>query len=214
MTMKRRPLLIAALLIPAVVCGCVSLTVGKDTPAQMQFRISDRGAAPGQAARPIGRELVIAPQPGASIDDSYALAYSRTPQQRAAYQFASWSDRPSARLAQLLVDRLAARNAFASVAVIGRGVAGNVQLNLSVNDFYHDATSDPGTARVEVNAELIDRATRRLLGRKTFSATAPVDRADSTSAAAALSAASTTVLDQLVAWIETTAASTSVAAKD
>jgi len=213
MKMRARRLLLAVLTTVAV-CGCVSLTVGKDTPAQMQFRISDQGAASAQPARPISRELVVAPQPGASIDDSYALAYSRTPQQRAAYQFASWSDRPSSRLAQLLVDRLAARHAFTSVALVGRGVSGNLQLNLTVNDFYHDATSDPGTARVEVNAELIDRATRRLLGRKTFGATAPVDRADSTAAAAALSAASTAVLDQLVAWIESVATSTAVAAKD
>lgn len=210
----RGRLLLVAFLLPAVVSGCVSLTVGKDTPAQMQFRITDQGAAPAPAARPIGRELVIAPQPGASIDDSYALAYSRTPQQRAGYQFASWSDRPSTRLSQLLVDRLAARNAFVSVALVGRGVAGNLQLNVAVNDFFHDASSDPGTARVEVNAELIDRLTRRLLGRKTFTATAPVARADSAAAAAALSNASSTVLDQMVAWVEATAAPAALAARD
>ncbi|HTN48186.1 MAG TPA: ABC-type transport auxiliary lipoprotein family protein [Burkholderiaceae bacterium] len=203
--------LLAAAAATALASGCVSLTVGKDTPVQSQFRIVDRGAPPAPAARPIGRELVIAPQPGASVDDSFALAYSRAAQQRAAYQFASWSDRPSSRLAQLLVDRLTARNAFTSVALVGRGVAGNLQLNLTVNDFFHDASSDPGTARVEVSAELIDRTTRRLLGRKVFNATAPVERADSAAAAAALSAASSTVLDQLTAWVEATAAPSALA---
>lgn len=214
MTMRRHWQLLLLTICAALVTGCVSLTVGKDTPQQTQFRIVDRNTAPAPAARQIGRDLVIAPQPGASVDDSYALAYSRTTPQRAAYQFASWSDRPSSRLAQLLVDRLAARNAFSSVALVGRGVAGTLQLNLSVNDFFHDAATDPGTARVEVSAELVDRATRRLIGRKNFSATAPVAHADSGSAAAALSTASSTVLDQLTAWIEATAAPGALAARD
>ena len=214
MTMRRHWQLLLLTISAALVTGCVSLTVGKDTPQQTQFRIVDRNGTPAPAARQIGRDLVIAPQPGASVDDSYALAYSRTNQQRAAYQFASWSDRPSSRLAQLLVDRLSARNAFTSVALVGRGVAGTLQLNLSVNDFFHDAATDPGTARVEVSAELVDRATRRLIGRKIFSATAPVANADSGSAAAALSTASSAVLDQLTTWIEATAAPGALAARD
>lgn len=194
----------------ALTGGCISVDIGKDTAQQAQFRLVD-GSTISPAARPIGRELVVAPQPSAAIDDSFALAYSRVPNQRAAYQFASWSDRPSSRLAQLLVDRLAARRAFASVALIGRGVTGDLQLNLTVNDFYHDAAESPGTARVEVSAELIDRTARRLLARKTFVATAPVAQANAAAAAAALSAASRQVLDQLVDWVEASSAPSSVA---
>ena len=69
-------------------------------------------------------------------------------------------------------------------------------------------------ARVEVSAELVDRATRRLIGRKIFSATAPVANADSGAAAAALSTASSAVLDQLTTWIEATAAPGALAARD
>jgi cholesterol transport system auxiliary component len=190
--------------------GCISVDIGKDTAQQAQFRIVDGGATT-PAARTNGRELVIAPQPSAAVDDSFALAFSRAPNQRAAYQFATWSDRPSSRLAQLLVDRLAARRSFASVALIGRGVAGDLQLNLAVNDFYHDAASSPGAARVEVSAELIDRAARKLLARRTFVATAPVTQANAAAAAAALSDASRQVLDQLVDWVEASSAPSSSA---
>jgi cholesterol transport system auxiliary component len=190
----------------ALLCaGCVSVEVGKDTAQQAQFRILDGSAAQQPAARPNGRDLVIAPQPSAAVDDSFALAYSRAPNQRAAYQFATWSDRPSSRLSQLLVDRLDTRRAFNAVALVGRGVAGNLQLNLSVNDFFHDAASSPGTARVDVTAEMIDRSTRKLIARQSFSATAPVAQANSAAAAAALSVASRQVLDQLVAWTEANA---------
>jgi cholesterol transport system auxiliary component len=197
------PLVVTAVVL--LVTGCVSVDIGKDTAQQAQFRILGGDPAPQPAARSNGRTLVIAPQPSAAIDDSFALAYSRAPNQRAAYQFATWSDRPSNRLSQMLVDRLAARRAFASVALAGRGVAGDLQVNLGVNDFFHDVASSPGTARVEVAAEMIDRTTRKLIARQSFSATAPVEEANAAAAAAALSVASSRVLDQLVAWIEANA---------
>jgi ABC-type uncharacterized transport system auxiliary subunit len=100
--------------------ACVSVEIGKDTQQQAQFRIIDGSTAPSAAAvRSNGRALIVSPQPAASVDDSFALTYSRSPNQRAAYQFATWSDRPSNRLAQLLVDRLAARRRR-SVALAGR----------------------------------------------------------------------------------------------
>jgi cholesterol transport system auxiliary component len=190
--------------------GCISLNIGKDTAQQAQYRIIDRETS-APAVRSSRHSLVVAPQPSAAVDDSFALAYSRAANQRAAYQFATWNDRPSNRLAQLLVDRLSARSTFTSVALLGRGVAGDLQLNLSVNDFYHDAAASPGTARVEVSAELIDRGPRTLLARRVFTATAPVEEANAAGAAAALSAASRDVLDQIVSWIETTSATSSLA---
>ena len=129
-------------------------TVGKDTPQQAQFRIVDRNGAPAPAARQIGRDLVIAPQPGASVDDSYrACLFAHEP--------------AACRLPVRVVERpsleplgaAAGRSALCAQCIyLGR--AGrprrrrHLQLNLSVNDFFHDAATDPGTARVEVSAEL------------------------------------------------------------
>ncbi len=191
--------------------GCISVDIGKDTVQQAQFRILDGNGAAQPAARSTGRELVVAPQPSSAVDDSFALAYSRAPNQRAAYQFATWSDRPSSRLSQLLVDRLAARRAFTSVALAGRGVGGDLQLNLSVNDFFHDAASSPGRRASKSLPNCIDRTTRKLIARQSFSATAPVAQADSAAAAAALSVASSRVLDQLVVWVEANASPAALA---
>lgn len=206
----RLPLLALAA-VGLLAAGCISLDIGKDTQQQAQFRIVDGGTAPTAASRSNGRDLIVSPQPAASVDDSFAMTYSRAPNQRAAYQFATWSDRPSSQLAQLLVDRLAARRAFGSVSLAGRGVAADLQLNVSVSDFYHDAATSPGTARVEVGAELIDRSTRKLIARQTFAAVAPVAHANSAAAAAALSTASTKVLDDLVVWVEAKSAPATLA---
>ena len=209
--LRRSLALVAVAAVGLAASGCISVDVGKDTQQQAQFRIVDGGTAPTPAARSNGRDLLVSPQPAASVDDSYALTYSRLANQRAAYQFATWSDRPSSRLAQLLVDRLAARRAFASVTLAGRGVAGDLLLNISVNDFFHDASSSPGTARVEVTAELIDRNARKLVARQAFAATALVAEANSAAAAASLSVASTKVLDELTVWVEAKAAPATLA---
>ena len=211
MNLRPRLPLVALVAVGLLAAGCISLDIGKDTQQQAQFRIVDSGTAPTAASRSNGRDLIVSPQPAASVDDSFAMTYSRTPNQRAAYQFATWSDRPSNQLARMLVDRLSARRAFASVSQAGRGVAADLQLNVSVNDFYHDAASSPGTARVEVVAELVDRSTRKLIARQTFAATAPVAQANSTAAAAALSAASIKVLDDMVVWVEAKSAPATLA---
>ena len=52
------------------------------------------------------------------------MAYSRNGQQRELYQFASWSDRPSARIVQLLSERIEARGMFESVSRLGGGIGG------------------------------------------------------------------------------------------
>lgn len=203
----------AGVLLAAVVCtACITVDVGHDSGPQSQFRIVDSGTASTARARPLGRELLVSPIPNSAVDDSFSLAFSRAPNQRAAYQFATWSERPSNRLAQLLVERLATRGAFNSVALLGRGVGGDLQVNLTVNDFYHDAAADPGAANIVVTAELIDRAKRKLIARQRFTATSTVQQGNAASAAAALGQASTLILDQLVTWVETTAAPAALAA--
>lgn len=205
--LTRAAVSLAAMLFTA----CVSVDVGHDGSPQSQFRIVDSGPAATARVQPLGRELLIAPIPGSAVDDSFSLAFSRAPDQRAAYQFATWSDRPSNRLAQLLVERLATRGAFNSVALLGRGVGGDLQINLTVNDFYHDAASSPGSARIVVTAEMINRTTRKLIARQRFTATSPVEQANAAAAAAALGRASTLVLDQLVTWAEASAAPAALA---
>ncbi len=193
----------------AVLAGCVSVDVGHDGGATAQYRLSAPTAAvsaatAAPAAKPLARELVIAPVAGSSIDDSFSLAFARNPPSRAPYQFATWSERPSTQLAQQLVDRLAARRSFASVALLGRGIGGDLQLNLVVVDFFHDVAA--GAAQVRVHVELVDRLSRRLIARQSFTATATVPQANAAGAAAGLSAAANQVLDGVVTWLETSAA--------
>lgn len=187
-----------------LLAGCISVGIGSDEAGvPVQYRLDDLAPLPPRAARPIPRSLVIAAMPSVGIGDSFSMTYSRAPQQRALYQYASWAERPSSRIVQLLVRRIDARQAFAAVVELGHGVGGDLMLNITVDELVHDTAAHRG--RLHVAAELVDRGTRTLVARRRFTAEAPVEQANARSAVDALSRALTEVLDELVPWLEAAA---------
>lgn len=187
-----------------LLAGCISVEVGSsDSNVRAQYRLDDLAPAPARADRTLARSLVVVSMPSLGIGDSFAMAYSRAPQQRALYQNASWADRPSNRIVQLLVRRIDARASFASVAELGSGVGADLVLNVTVDELLHDTVAARG--RLELTAELVDRTTRTLVARRRFTATAPVAQEDARATVEALSRALTGVLDELVPWLEAAA---------
>lgn len=189
-----------ALTLPALLAGCVSLP---DVPPRDYYVLEDR-AKPG-VAKPgagTGRVLLVHPAAASPFYDTQSLAFSRAPGQRAYYQFAGWTERPARRLTELVTVRIEARGGFRSVASSTAGVKGEVLLNLRLEEFYHDAGTKPGAARIEVSAELIDIAGRTVLARRRFAQSAPVAEASAREAVAALNQATSALLDELSAWID------------
>ena len=76
-------------------------------------------------------------------------------------------------------------------------------MNVGVDEIVHDVGT--GTARIEVTAELIERRGRNLVERKRFTTSAPVAQENAPAAIAALSRALTTLLDEVMPWLERTA---------
>ncbi len=187
----------------AVTAGCFSIGLGGEGTALAQYRLEDLSPKQQVRATPIDRRLLISTLPSDAIGDTYSMAYTKAAQQRQYYQFASWTDRPSARVVQLLSERIEARAMFESVSRLGGGIGGGLILNIGVNEFVHDVSA--GSARLEVTAELIERRGRTLVERRRFTASAPVAQENAPSAVAALSRALTTLLDELVPWLERTA---------
>ena len=187
----------------ASVAGCFSIGLGGEGTALAQYRLDDLSAKVQRRAAPIDRRLLISTLPSESIGDTYSMAYSKAAQQRQFYQFATWTDRPSSRVVQLLADRIEARNLFESVSRLGGGVGGGLMLNIAVNDVVHDVRDN--TARIEVTAELIERRGRNLIERRKFVASAPVAQESAPAAVAAMSRSLTTLLDELLPWLERTA---------
>lgn len=188
-----------------VLISCVSLRGGPSAP-QSYFVLTDAGLArvvPRE--HPIERRLLLVSHHPDALADARALAFARIAGEHSFYQFASWSDRPSRVLLRLIEQRLEVARTFSSVAPIGQGVHGDWILGIRIERIFHDLTSLPNASRIAFSAELIDRQQRRLIARERFSAWAPVDRADASSAALAMNAAIGQALDTFVQWIESVA---------
>ena len=204
--MKRLAL---ALLLTTQLAGCLG---GASTPPRTYYVLQDRAPAETTKPRAIsGRSLVVA---GSSADvfyDAESLVFSRHPGQRAYYQFASWTDRPSHMVGRLAERRLDAGGQFASVARLNTGLRADLLLNIVVVEFYHDVAVNPSVVRVELTCELIDWRSRSLLAQRTFVLTAAVKKDDAGGAADAFDRAITDVLNTLVPWVETEAAKATAA---
>jgi ABC-type uncharacterized transport system auxiliary subunit len=204
--MKRLAL---ALLLMTQLAGCLG---GASTPPRTYYVLQDR--APAETTKPratSGRSLVVA---GSSADvfyDAESLVFSRHPGQRAYYQFASWTDRPSHMVGRLAERRLDARGQFASVARLSTGLRADLLLNIVVVEFYHDVAVNPAVVRVELTVELIDWRSRSLLAERTFTSSVAVKKGDAEGAADAFDRAITDALNTLVPWVETEAAKATAA---
>jgi len=179
--------------------GCFSL--GSQEP--QRYYVLDAPAAkaePGRTAR--AATLLVTPTTASTFYDIQDIAYSRAPGARAYYQYHSWTERPGRRLTELLVARLERDGSFKAVAALIAGVHGNYVLNTHLSEFYHDAASAPGSARVVLTAELVDPVRRVLLARRTFEQSAPAATYDAPGAVPAFNQAVAAVLGDVSAWID------------
>ena len=192
----------------ALLAGCVSVSVGSaDVPPLTYYVLADvRTATTAAAAAGASARLAIQGIAADPLADSISVVYSRRDGERAFYQFASWSERPPRRLAQLVQQRLEAGGRFASVTQLGQPVATDWLLSLALEAIVHDVSASPGRAQLVLRAELISRRDRSLVGQRTFSAAPPVAEAAAPAAVAAFAVATADVLDQLIPWVEATVA--------
>ena len=181
-----------------ILAGCNGLAV--QAPEKHRFVLEDQ-ARPNCSASPAATSLLIDPLLPAAYLDSLAVAYSRALGTRDAYQYALWTERPATQVALLTRDRLRAACLVRDVALSGDGLRGELLLTLRLRDFYHDAATAPGEARLVLEAQLIERRAGRLLAHTTLNAAASATGYHAAGAAAGFNAATSQALDQLVAWL-------------
>ena len=165
-------------------------------------------AAPSGAVS--GLTLVLTPLQANALYDGTGIVHGRATGLRSTYQYANWTERPSRRLVELLDARLNARDAdlrrFATVATEASGVKADWVLGLRIVEFFHDTSSDPDRAIVDIDAELVDWRSKSLIDRRRFRIEQPLPSEDVEGAVDALGRASSTLLDRLVAWLDAKAA--------
>ncbi len=186
--------------------GCVSVGIGNEPATRLQYVLHDPGATPAPACTPPAAPrvpaLLIQALPADALADTVSIAWSRRPNEIGFYQVATWTERPVRVLPRLLQRRLEACGVAGAVGMIGEPLRADWLLAIAVETLHHDLAPTPGMARVALTAELFDRRGRVRVARRRFEAAVPVARADSSAAAASISAAVAQLNDALVPWVD------------
>ena len=155
-----------------------------------RYFVLDAGIATAAAPRS-GVSVVVAPTTAASFYDTQDIAYSRAPGTRAYYQFNRWTERPQRSIHGPLASRLE-----------GGSTKPGLRLNTHVEEIYHDAAEEPGTARITVAAELVDPDSRAVLARRTFTRSAPAASYDAPGAVRGFNQALAALIADIEGWVQ------------
>jgi cholesterol transport system auxiliary component len=177
---------VMGLLCAALLSGCVS----SGTREADRYFLLEATPRAGAAARP-SVAVQVAPTSVESFYDTQSIVFSRAPGTRAYYQFNHWTERPHGAIHKALASRLEAG-----------GQGSGLVLRTHLEEIYHDASAQPGTAHIKVNAQLIDPSRRAVLARRTFSQAAPAASYDAPGAVQGFRHALAALLDEVAAWVE------------
>ena len=182
---------VAAALVAALVAGLVAACGAMGTREADRYFVLD--VQPAGAAPRTAPPLVVMPTTVSSFYDTQDIAYSRAPGTRAYYQFNHWTDRPQRAVHAQLVSRLGAANS-----------AGGFILATHLDEIYHDAAQQPGTARLTVSAQLVDPKSRAVVAQRVFNGAAPAASFDAPGAVDGMRRALGALLDEIGAWAAAT----------
>lgn len=155
-----------------------------------RYFLLDAGPAREAKARE-GAPVAVAATTASGFYDTQDIAFSRSPGTRAYYQFNRWTERPANSVHRQLVSRLG-----------GGAPRDGLRLETRLEEIYHDASAEPGTARIALAAELVDPARGTVLARRTFTRSAPAASYDASGAVQGFNLALAALLADIQAWVE------------
>lgn len=116
------------------------------------------------------------------------------------YPDAQWADRLPAVFQAKAIEAFEQSKRARAVGRPGEGLSIDYQLLIDIRAFEYNATTQPGYARVEVSAKILNDHNGRVVSTRVLTGRAPVMRDDAADVVAALDAALNEVLADLVRW--------------
>jgi len=182
-----------AIVIVAAVIVAACAPFGTREPER--YFILDAPTATGTAARTEMPAVVVAvPTTASNFYDTQDIAYSRSTGTRAYYQFSHWTERPQRAVHAQLLSRLGAQTQSSRRS-------SEIIVVTHLDEIYHDAAQQPGTARIAMTAQLVDATSRTVLASRRFSSSAPAASYDAAGAVAGMREALGALLDEAMAWV-------------
>jgi cholesterol transport system auxiliary component len=161
----------------------------------------DLSSAPASPAHRLRTQLSVR-EPITSLDlDSQRILVRTGPETVAYLSGAQWSDRLPVLVQTRLVQTFQNALASQSVARAGTGIQANYSLDLDIRAFELDAKAVE--ANVDIAAKIIDMRNGRVVASRIFKTRAPAAGTSGAKASAALNAALTSVMTEIVDFAST-----------
>ncbi len=198
--MKFRLAVIFMLIIMFSGFGC-SLKLGKKTSSKTYYVLQDPGSGK-TTYRKRALSLLLGETTAPALASSRKIVFSRTPDTRSFYQYSSWSETPPRFITRLLLNRLESTGLFTTVCHRPAVVHTDLQLAIELIEFYHDASSQPGFARIKISAQLFDNRKKSTIDQRYFSQQITVATYDAKGAVQGFSQAVSLILDDVIDWLD------------
>lgn len=128
------------------------------------------------------------------------IAYVKRPHEVNYYAYSEWADTPPRMLEPLLIRALESSGQFSGVLSASSSAVANLRLDTEIVSLHHEFYTNPSQGRAVIRAQLIDSATGRVLGTKTFHALTPAATEDPYGGVKAMSQSLRRVLDEIVVF--------------
>ncbi|NIA19743.1 MAG: hypothetical protein GWP07_04840 [Xanthomonadaceae bacterium] len=198
--MKFRLPVIIILIVMFAGFGC-SIKLGKKASSKTYYVLQDPGSGKTTyRKRPLS--LLLGETTAPALASSRKIVFSRTPDTRGFYQYASWSETPPRVFTCLLLNRLETSGLFTAVCRRPAVIHTDLQLSIELIEFYHDASSQPGTARIKIRAQLFDSRKKATIDQRYFSHKVAVPTYDANGAVQGFSRTVDFILDEVVDWLD------------
>jgi ABC-type uncharacterized transport system auxiliary subunit len=188
----------------SIFTGC-SLLRPDSSGIQKYYVLAENDAARARTGRRLNTRLLISPTTAAAFINTQRIVFSKETGTRGYYQLAGWTQSIPRRFTDLLISRLERTEIFESVASTTSGTTARFLLATELTEFYHDAVQQPGSVKVGVRAQLIDRRKRIIVSQKSFHQSIAVAHYDAGGAVQGFNRAVAQTLDEIVIWLEQTA---------
>jgi cholesterol transport system auxiliary component len=198
----------AGSLVLLLACGC-SVLMPKATPTSFHtLDVADAAiatTAPIAASAPTeGPTLIVNPTHAAAGFDSSHIIYVRAPHRLEYFAHSEWVDTPARMLAPLIVAAIERRGGFGAVVLTPSASAGDLVIETQIVRLQQDFGQQPSSVRFTLRADLVDAATRRVLGSREFDVSVPSASDDPRGGVEAASRAVQDALDQLAVFCSDT----------
>lgn len=181
--------------------GC-SIKLGKKSTAKTYYVLQDLGTGIKTTYHKRPLSLLLEETTAPALTSSRKIVFSRTPDTRSFYQYASWSETPPRFFTRLLLERLGTAGLFTAVCRRPAVIHTDLQLSVELIEFYHDASSRPGSAEIKIRTQLFDRRKKAIIDQRYFSRSVPVPTYDAKGAVQGFSQAVGLILDDVIDWLD------------